>query len=604
MEFKKENVELVPQKPGVYLLYDKKGVLLYVGKAKDLRERLKTHMSFISDNPRLILMLRRVKRFDYIVTGSEPEAILLENTLIKTKKPKYNIRLRDDKKYPYIKITVNEKYPRIFLTRDLREDGSVLIGPFHSAKALRKTLRTVLRIFPIRTCKYKLPSKRKINPCIEYELKRCPAPCVPGWVDEKEYKKTVEKAIDFFMGKTESVEEYLLKKIEKAKEKLDFEKAIRLRDALYSIREATRKQNVVLSKELSMDLIALYVYFPYASISIFRVRKGILVDKENFILSVPLNEGYDKIMASFIKQIYLSGILTIDTILLEKEFEELKDIKDALKMKRGVEIIFRLPVMEDEKKLMELVQENAKSKLEEYYISKKGKLLPSRGVIELKENLGLKEYPLYIECVDISHTFGEEKVGSIVVFKNGRPDKKSYRKYKITKKEAKSDTDMMEEVIRRRFKRLKEEGRELPSLFIVDGGKPQLSVGLRVLKELRIEGVNICAFAKTFDQLYFPGNKVVMIPKGSSALKLLRHIRNEAHRFAISYHRKKLIKKTKESVLDRIPGLGEERKKELLRYFGSVKRIIGASVTEISRVRGIGEKLAKTIYFYLHNERM
>jgi len=600
MEFKKENLKYVPEKPGVYLFYDKKKRLLYVGKARNLRERIKTHMNMEYENPRLNLMIKKVSDFEFITTSSEPEALLLENNLIKAKKPKFNIRLRDDKKYPYLKITLNETYPRIFTTRDLRDDGSILIGPFHSAKSLRRALRMTLRIFPIRTCKYKLPSKRKINPCLEYELKRCPAPCVQEWVEPDEYKETVKKAIDFFMGRTESVEDYLLKEIEKAKQNLEFEKAARLRDALYSIRELSRTQQAVLNEDKSIDIITCSIHHPYASVCLFRIRNGKLLDRETFILDAPLGSEEKDVIYSFCLQYYLSGILGAKEVVIKKFFDELKEIEKALLVKRNVEIKFREPNIEEEKNLLRLAEENARFKLEEYYIEKKGKILPSKGVIELKEALNLEKFPFHIECLDISHTFGEERVGAIVVFKNGKPDKKSYRKFKIKTESAKSDPYMVREVVLRRFKRLKEEGEEFPDLFIIDGGKPQLSAATSALKELGISDVNICAFAKTFDQLYFPDGRLVMIPKKSYGIKLLRNIRSEAHRFAISYHRVKRGKKVKVSELDGIPGIGEQKKMEILKYFGSIEKLKGASVDEIARVKGIGKKLAEIIYEKLH----
>ncbi len=600
MEFDKKNLQIIPEKPGVYLFYDKKGNLLYIGKARNLRERIRTHLNAEYENPRLNLMIEKVKKFEFIITSSEPEALLLENNLIKNKKPRFNIRLRDDKKYPYLKITLKEIYPRIFMTRDLRDDGSLLIGPFHSAKSLRKALRLTLRIFPIRTCKYKLPSKRKITPCLEYDLKRCPAPCVEGFVDPKEYREVVNKAVLFFTGRTESVEDYLLKEIEKCKDKMEFEKAARLRDALYSIRELARTQSAVLEEEKSLDIVVCQIHHPFSSISLLRVRKGKLLDMENFILDVPFYFEEKDVLFSFASQYYLSGILGSEEIVLPKIDENYREIEEALKLKRNVKIKFREPEGEDEVKLLKMAEENARVKLEEYYIEKKGKILPSKAVIELKENLNLSEYPFHIECLDISHTFQDERVGAVVVFKNGKRDKKSYRKYKIKTEEAGSDPHMVYEVVKRRFKRLKEENEKFPDLFIIDGGKPQLSAALKVLNELDIKDVKVCAFAKTFDQLYFPDGSEVMIPKKSYAIRLLRDIRSEAHRFAVTFHRQKMEKKVRISELDGIPGIGEKKKMEILRFFGSLERLKGASVDEIAKIKGIGRKLAEIIYERLH----
>ncbi|MEN3046779.1 MAG: excinuclease ABC subunit UvrC [Candidatus Hydrothermales bacterium] len=601
MEFRKENLNNIPEKPGVYLFFDKKGNLLYVGKARNLRERIKTHMTMEYENPRLRLMLNKIHTFQFITTASEPEALLLENNLIKSKKPKFNIRLRDDKKYPYIKITVNEIFPRIFTTRDLRDDGSLLIGPFHSAKSLRKALRVALKIFPIRTCKYTLPSKRKINPCLDYDLKRCLGPCVSGLVNPEEYREIVKKLVFFFTGNTKSVEDYLLDEIEKLKENLEFEKAARLKDILYSIREISRSQSAVLDERKSIDVLAACSYYPYASVCILRVRNGKLIDMESFILDNPISSDEKDILFSFISQYYLSGIIGSEEVIVEKLREDYYEIEGALKIKRNINISFREPKDEKEEKLIKMAKENAEYKLEEYYSEKKGKTIISKSVVELKENLNLTFYPLHIECLDVSHSFGDERVAAIVVFKNGKKEKKLYRKFKIKTEDIKSDPHMVYEVVKRRFKRLKEENEKFPDLFIVDGGKAQLSAALKALNELNITDVKVCAFAKTFDQLYFPDNKLVMIPKKSDAIKLLRSIRNEAHRFALTYHRDKMVKKIRISELDGIPGIGEKKKIEILKYFGSIERLKGASVDEISKVKGIGKKLAEIIYERLHS---
>ncbi|MEO0306210.1 MAG: helix-hairpin-helix domain-containing protein, partial [candidate division WOR-3 bacterium] len=402
-------------------------------------------------------------------------------------------------------------------------------------------------------------------------------------------------------GRTESVEDYLLKEIEKCKEKMEFEKAARLRDALYSIRELSRTQIAVLEEEKSLDVLACQIHHPFASISLLRVRKGKLLDMENFILDVPFYYEEKDVLFSFASQYYFSGILGSEEIILIKVDENYKDIEEALKLKRNVSIKFREPENDEEEKLLKMAEENARIKLEEYYIEKKGKILPSKAIVELKENLNLKDYPFHIECLDISHSFGDERVGAVVVFKNGKRDKKSYRKYKIKTEEAKSDPQMVYEVVKRRFKRLKEENQKFPDLFIIDGGKPQLSAALNALKELDIKDVKVCAFAKTFDQLYFPDGKEVMIPKKTYAIRLLRDIRSEAHRFAVTFHRKKMEKKVKISELDGITGIGEKKKVEILRFFGSIERLKGASIDEIAKVKGIGRKLAEIIYERLHS---
>ncbi len=599
----KDKIKGVPELSGVYIFKDKKGGILYIGKAKNLKKRLRNHTSNTQVNPRFKKFLSRVQNFDYMVTDSEAEALLLEANLIKKYSPKYNVRLKDDKKYPYLKITAYEKYPRIFKTRDIREDGSLLFGPFHSTRALMKTLKIVLKIFPIRTCKYKLPSRQKINPCLEYYIKRCPAPCVPGMIKEEDYKENVKKLVEFFSGKTKNIEKWLEDEIRKASNKMEFEKASILRDRLYALREIHRGYITHVAEEISLDVIGFSRIGKYAMCLLLPVRRGRILDKEPYLFELPQEASNDEVIQEFLLQFYSKGVIGAEKIIIPFKIKEKKLIEDILKQKRGlnIKIVYKIKG-EREKKILEMAKENTKFTLKEELL-KRGvfkERIPS-SLIEIKELFRLSKTPKRIEALDISQTFGDERVGAIVVFEKGRPKKSEYRKFRIKYTESHSDAHMIYEITKRRIKRLVNEGEKPPDIFMIDGGKHQLAFALKAFKEENLQGTCVCAFAKTFDQIYFTDGKMLVIPRNKrNALKLLKLIRKEAHRFAITYHRKKREKKMKKSVLDEIEGIGEKKKIMLLRYFGSAERIFSASPDEIKKVKGIGEKLARKIYEEIH----
>lgn len=599
----KEKIKDLPELPGVYLFKDKKGNVIYVGKAKNIKERVREHFSISLRHPRFEKLISNTFDFDYIVTDSEADSFLLEANLIKKYLPKYNVRLKDDKKYPYLKITLNEKYPRIFKTRDIREDGSLIFGPFHSAKSLMKTLKIILKIFPIRTCKYKLPSRQKINPCLEYHIKRCPAPCVPGNISEEEYRENVRKLIEFFSGESENVEKWLENEIKIASENLNFEKAAILRDRLFALRDIHKGYVAHMDEDVFIDVIGFSRVSKYAMCLIIPIRKGRIWDKEDYLLEFPEETPDEEIIEEFLIQFYSRGIIGARKILLPFEIPNKEMIEKVLKEKRelNLKISFK-PKDEKEKRLIQMANENAKLALDEKLLEKG--VLKERvpvSLIEIKDLFNIEKLPERIEAVDISQTFGDERVGAVVVFEKGKPKKSEYRKYKIKYTESFSDAQMIYEVVKRRIKRLKEENKEFPDILIIDGGKPQLSFAVKALKEEGIENLCVCSFAKTFDQLYFPDGRMIVCPRNKrNALKLLKLIRNEAHRFAITYHRKKRKEKIKKSILDEIEGIGREKKIMLLRYFGSPERIFSASIEEIKKVKGIGEKLATKIYEKLH----
>ncbi len=593
----REKIKNAPSRPGVYMFKGEKGYL-YIGKAKSLKDRLQSYLA-PQNNPRIRTVLKKATDLEYIVTTSEAEALLLEANFIKWYQPRYNVRLKDDKKYPYLKLTLNERFPRIFPTRDLRDDGSLFFGPYASAKAMRKTLRTVRKLFPIRTCKYRLPSKRKITPCIDYHIGKCLGPCVPG-TSEEEYRKAVEGLIAFLSGRVEEVEERLQKEMEEAAKNLEFEKAAAIRDQLFAIREVTAGQSVVKKGGGDVDILAFAKSNKLAVALILQVRSGKVVSKEHFLLETAGEESPEEIARSFLNLYYTSATLTAQEIVLEPLPPDVKILEELLRKKTGREIRIRLPKKE-ERALLNIARDNVNRLLEEE-LEIKG--IVSHGypssIVELQKELKLDRIPIRIEAVDISQLFGSNPVGSVVVFVMGKPAKSEYRRYRIKTVSGIDDFSMIEEVVKRRLKRIKEEGGELPDLFLIDGGAGQLSRAVRAAEELGLKGVNFAAIAKRFDELYLPDGRRVMLPRRSAALRLLQRIRDEAHRFAISYHRNLRQKEGLRSFLDTIPGLGETRKMALLNYFGTISRLLAASKEEIQKVKGFGPKLAERLYNFLH----
>lgn len=598
MDFLREKIEGIPELPGVYIFKGDGGEVLYVGKAINLRNRLRSYLREEA-SPRLRALRQRARDVEIVVTRSEDEALLLEANFIKMLKPRYNIKLRDDKKYPFIKITVREPYPRIFLTRDIRNDGSIIVGPYAHARIVRKVLRLVRDLFPIRGCKYKLPTKRKISPCIDYFIGKCIGPCFRD-VPQEEYRALVQGVVDFLTGRTEAVERRLEEEMRKAAQALEFEKAAKLRDQLRAVRAMIPGSEIAGIEGENRDFVAIRRLGGTALAFILKVRSGKAVDREDFVLDTPQEADDSEVLSSFLTQYYTSSTLTVTSIVVENLPDEREALERILERRVGRQIKIRSPKSE-EKKLMEIAIMNAEKLLEEEISLKgvKGRVHPA--LEELRELFSLDRVPIRIEAVDISQLFGKNAVGSIVVFDNGRPKKSQYRKYRIKGVKGIDDYRMMEEVLKRRFRRLKEEG-ELPDLLLVDGGRGQLNIALSVMKDIGIDGVYALGIAKRFDELHLPDGRVVMLPRRSHALRLLQRIRDEAHRFAITYHRKLRKKEALKSALDFIPGIGESKKKALMEYFGSVRRLMGASKDEIERVKGIGPVLADRIFKALHGE--
>ncbi|MEW6685084.1 MAG: excinuclease ABC subunit UvrC [Candidatus Edwardsbacteria bacterium] len=603
-------IENLPQKPGVYLFKDTKGNIIYIGKAKSLYERIRNHFQ----NPFEKFSVQTCN-FDYIVTDSEIEALILEASLIKRYLPRYNIRLKDDKKFPYIKIT-NEPFPRVYWTRNLKEeDSSKLFGPYTNAKAMRQTLKLVRKIFPVRSCKLYLPSSRKIRACLNFHLGRCYAPC-EGRVDSETYQTAVEQVYKFLSGKMKGLLQNLREKMQENAEEENFEAAAKYRDQLKAVEKVMEKQKVLLSDEKDRDLFALAISEEQACVVVFQVREGRLIGKEDYRLKGVGEKKPSEIISAFLEQYYLKNSFLPEEIIVEQEIEEKTWLESWLNQRNEDLRVITSPKGEVFK-LLQMAKKNAELILEEEQIQREGRI-PS-AILELQKIFHLSTPPRQIVAFDISNLGTSDAVGSLVFFSDGKPKKSEYRRFKVKSVQGQDDFAMMKEVVSRYFTRLNEEKKERPDLVLVDGGIGQLNAALNSLEELGFADQPVLGLAKRLDEIYLPrtypktmpyhcGGKVrglpdesksIMIPRDSQALRLLKHLRDEAHRFAITYHRTLRHKKTRISELDKIKGIGTKRKSLLLTKFGSLSQLKKTSLQEITEL--LGEKVGRMVYDSLHS---
>jgi len=589
-----DKVAQAPDSPGVYLLKDAKGKVLYVGKARSLHERLKSYTQ-PQESPRLSSLVSKVTDLETVITRSEVEALVLEENFIKFKKPRYNVRLRDDKKFPYLKIMANEPFPRIFVTRNLRDDKSVFFGPYTSARELRKALRGVKRIFRMRTCKHNLPQDRPARPCLNFELNRCSAPCA-GKVTQEQYAEQVKDVIRFLSGRSDELTEQVEQRMWAASQAQDFEVAATLRDQLMALREIRKGQQAVVQDKTSRDIIGLARGARAAVAALFRVREGKIVAREEYPLTIGEDAPDSEILSTVIRSIHTHTHDVPEEIILPAAIVDAEALEALFAEKRGRKVRIVVPKRGEKVRLTELARANAEKALVELRPEER---VPA-GNRELAEILGLAAVPRMIEGVDISNTQGTNAVGSIVVFRDDRPTKQQYRLFKIRTVTGSNDFAMMEEVLARRVRGLLEKNRPLPDLVLVDGGKGQLSSAVKAYGQFDAD-IPILGLAKRTDTLYYDDGREVTIPVTSPALKLLKRIRDESHRFAITFHRKLRGKKMVVSELDEIAGLGPARKKALIQHFGSLDKVRLASVDEIAKVKGFGRALAETVHRQLHS---
>jgi excinuclease ABC subunit C len=602
-----EKLDALPVQAGVYLMRDPHGKVIYVGKAKNVRARVRGYFRGGEERSQIQFLMNRVGDVETLLTSNEKEALILENNLIKQYKPRYNIRLKDDKSYLSIKINVRHPWPRITATRKIVKDGSRYFGPYSSAFSARETLDIIEKHFLLRNCtEYNF--KNRARPCLQYQIKRCLAPCVLT-VDSKEYQENLRQAILFIEGKRQELIDELRRRMEEKAEALEFEAAAKIRDQIQAVEKTVEKQRMVSHWGGDQDIFGLYREGGFIEVQVLFVRQGKLTGNQAYSLEdreFPDEEVIEELLTQF----YQGERFVPDEILLPVEIDDREVREEYLSERRGKRVSILSPQRGDKRQLVEMAAQNARQSYAERHDQEKER---ERMLLELKEKLRLRNYPQRIECYDISNIQGAHAVGSMVTFINGEPDKNFYRHYRIRTVSPEmrgDDFAMMYEVLKRRFSRGVEEG-GLPDLVVVDGGKGQLGMALSAMGELGVLGkIDVAALAKMRveraprsaeierleERVFLPGqSNPIVLKRNSNALFLLQRVRDEAHRFAITYHKKVRAKQTLYSALDKIPGIGGARKRALLRAFGSVKRIEEASLDELLKIPSINQKVAREI---------
>lgn len=608
----------LPDKPGVYLMKNSLGEVIYVGKAKILKNRVKSYFQNSKNHSEKVrIMVKNIAEFEYIVTDSEMEALILECNLIKKYSPKYNILLKDDKFYPFIKITMKDDFPRVFVTRNFAKDGSKYFGPYTNGTAVYETINLIYKIFPLRTCKLAIRENGdKVRPCLNYHIKKCFGPC-GGHIGKDEYGKMISDIIDILSGKDTYVIKMLKAEMESAAENLEFEKAASLRDKILAIEAIVEKQKIFKTMEGDEDFINIDQDEKDSCIQVFFSRDGKILGREHFIFENTANESIAEILEEFIASFY-GGTAKVPKTIYVPEVNEVELMEEYLTIKRGSKVWLKVPQKGQKKDMLEMVKNNAKITLEKFkdkYL--KDKEINRVALQELQELLELDEWPLRIEAYDISNIQGVDSVGTMVVFEEGRAKNSDYRRFKIKTVKGANDYDSMREILTRRFnhgleevKAIQERNLKLsagkfsnfPDLIMMDGGKGQVNIALEVLESLNIS-IPVCGLVKD-DKHQTRGivynNKELIINRSSNLMQLIRRIQDEVHRFAITYHRSLRDKRTLHSILDDIPNVGEKRRRALLMKFGSVDNIKKATVEELLEVPSIDKKSAESIYIYFN----
>ena len=598
MEFE-ERVKNLPDAPGVYIFKGASGQVIYVGKAKSLRHRVRSYCHLGGD-PKTRAILCHLADIDYIITSTEVDALMLENNLIKEHRPRYNVLLRDDKNYPCLKLTVNERFPCLYIVRGMKKDGALYFGPFTSSLALRETLRVLYKVFGLRRCPQS--ELRRGRACIYYQMRQCLAPCEQR-IDEKEYRGVVNQIVDFFRGRGGELVARLKKEMLEEADRENFERAALLRDQIQALEKVLTRQRMVSSNFLDQDFIGLYSQGRMAHIEVLFVRSGKLIGSQSLSMDNRQGAGDEEIIDTFLKQFYGKERFIPEEIIIPVPLEDCQSIETWLSQRTGRRVKLICPQRGDRAKILEMAIKNAQSTALQ---ARERKVLAEEVLLQLKERLNLKNLPRRIEAYDISNIQGKAPVGSRVSFQDGRPFKSGYRHYKIRVMEEPNDYMMLYEVISRRFSRALREGERLPDLVLIDGGRGQLSVGLQVLKDLDIGGIDMIALAKgreegEEDKVYLPGEKEpITLPEGSPPLLLLQRIRDESHRFAITFHRRLRKMGALRSALEDIPGIGRVKRRELLRNLGSLRRVMEASTEELMAVPKITRRDAEAICRYFH----
>lgn len=609
----------LPDSPGVYLMKNSSGEVIYVGKAKKLKNRVRQYFqSSKNHSGKVKAMVKNIAQFEYIVTDSELEALMLECNLIKKYNPRYNILLKDDKSYPLIKITLNEDFPRVIITRRILNDGAKYFGPYTDVSAVYETCDLIKKVFPLRTCKKNI-KENEINsrPCLNYHINLCKAPC-SNLISKEEYGKIVEEVIELLKGKDKAIVNKIKDDMDKAAENLEFEKAASLRDKLLAIEKINEKQKIISADFENEDFIAIAQDEKDSCVQIFFVRDGKIIGREYFILEDTGSENKGTVISEFIKNFY-SGTAFIPKQIYVTNIEDKEVMEKYLTIKKDYKVSIKVPLKGEKNQILEMVRKNASHSLEMFKIKYKvEKELENKSLEEIRDALELEDIPHRIEAYDISNIMGMDSVGTMVVFQDGKPKNSDYRRFKIKTVEGANDYESMREILTRRFVHGLEETKKIqmkevnlkdekfsvfPDLIMMDGGRGQVNVALEVLKELKIN-IPVCGMVKDDKHrtrgLIF-NNKELPLKIGSRAMKLTTRIQDEVHRFAISYHRSLRNKNTLYSVLEDIKGVGEKRRKDLLQRFGTVDNIRNATEDELISVPSIDKKVAKNIIEYFSN---
>nr|WP_279289610.1 excinuclease ABC subunit UvrC [Clostridium gasigenes] len=608
----------MPDKPGVYLMKNTLGEIIYVGKAKILKNRVKSYFQKSKNHSEKVrVLVKNISEFEYIVTDTEMEALILECNLIKKHSPRYNIALKDDKFYPFIKITINDDYPRVFVTRNYAKDGSKYFGPYTNGTAVYETITLINKIFPLRTCRLVIKEDGEaIRPCLNYHIKKCLGPC-SGYISKKQYGEMIKEIMDILNGTDKTVVNELKSEMESASMKLEFEKAAKLRDKILAIEAIVEKQKIFKTMEGDEDFINIYQDEKDSCVQIFFSRDGKITGRENFIFENTVDDNVGEVLSQFITSFY-GSTAKVPRYIYAPEIADLELIEEFLTIKRGSKVFVRIPQKGQKKEMLEMVKNNGKITLEQF----KDKFLRDKEInktslSELKDLLDLDELPFRIEAYDISNIQGVDSVGTMVAFEEGRPKNSDYRRFRIKSVKGANDYDSMREILERRFKRGLEEIKSIqeknikfssgkfssfPDVIMMDGGKGQVNIALAVLESLNIS-IPVCGLVKddkhqTRGLIY--NNEELVINRGSNLMQMIRRIQDEVHRFAITYHRSLRDKRTLHSILEDIPNVGEKRRKSLLIKFGSVDNIKNANLQELLETPSIDKKAAESIVRYFN----
>ncbi len=596
----KDKLARLPRKPGVYLFKDSGGKTLYIGKAKVLKNRIRSYFpKSVAHPPKVVSLMRKVQDLEWIVTGSEVEALLTEANLVKEQMPRYNILLRDDKSFPYIRIT-SEPFPRVLLTRKVEHEGSKYFGPYTDVKDLRRTLRVLHKIFPIRSCDYNLNttaiSEKRYSVCLDYHIKKCQGPC-EGLVSEEVYQEMIKDVARFLHGGTGDIKRRLRERMDKASVEMHYEQAAFYRDQLKSVEKFARRQSKATASFEDRDIIAIAEEGNDACGAVVRIRGGKIVGREKVFLTGVSEETEGRMISDFIRQFYLITHFVPGEIVVPTLPDDEETLEEWLESKRGRRLKFVIPQRGEKARLLRITRQNADLLLREQLRKRERRkeLVPAM-VTQLQEDLNLSVPPRRVEAFDISNIQGSQPVGSMVCFVDGKPRKSEYRKFIIKAVEGIDDFAMMREVVYRRYTRLKSEKARFPDLILIDGGKGQLGMAVSAMQELGLTYIPVVALAKRLEEVFIPEHREPQsIAKGSPGLILMRRIRDEAHRFALSFHRTRRGKKTTQSIFDEIKGVGPSTRKKLFSEFSNIESIADASAESVRKKANISLKLAKVI---------